>query len=584
MVHVEKNDTSRDADSTAGTEGPPSGPLYAGRYVLGPLLGRGGTCCVYRAWDTQVQRYVALKRLEPPLSEDERARARFRREGRAIAKLSHPSIVTLLDQGSTEDEEYLVFEYVEGQSLKEFIASQGPLPPKVAGQIIGQIAEGLAHVHMSGLVHRDVKPQNILLDSELRARLTDFGIAIGPDWTRVTRAGAVIGSTRYMSPEQIQGRPIDGRSDLYALGLVFYEMLAGRPAFDGTTVAEIGRKQLREKPSPLRELRPDVPEALERVVMRCLEKLPENRFQSMDELVGALVGLDLYQPQRGSTGLLDFLLGSPDYSLSHSLEWEPPEEARLPLPPGVRRRQKRAVRRAGRPLWRDRKRVLGVAAVVIVLGAIALTLGLTLGKSAVAPDIVGLSLDDARDAAARAGYKLEVANQIIAMDGSVGIVTAQDPKHGAKVADKKLKATVTRAPLPVKVTRLTDVDPEGDAEENPTLLPNMVDGDTKTAWTTERYKSSDFNGIKSGVGFAFELEQPATVVRILSSGDRWKGLLLAPEQAGGQLKEVAKIGGKANMLVELPRPITSGRIWITKLDKSADGSFGVGFYEIEFFR
>ncbi len=567
------------------TQETPAADLYEGRYSIGPILGKGGTCCVYRAWDTQLQRYVALKRLEPPLSEDEHIRARFYREGRAIARLSHPNVVTLIDRGSTETEEYLVFEYVEGRSLKDLIKTEGPLDPKRAGQIAGQIAEGLAHVHLTGLVHRDVKPQNILLDSEDRARITDFGIAIGPDWTRVTRVGAIVGSSRYMSPEQIQSRPIDGRSDIYSLGLVFYEMLAGKPAFDGTTLAEIGRKHLREKPEPLSALRPDLPPGVERVVLRCLEKLPENRFQSMDEFLGALVGLSLYEPRRTSGGLLDFLLGGREDSLGDSETWIPPKETLVPPPPGVRRSDRRHLARSRRRhVGQRQKRILTAVGVIIALGVIGVVLGLTLSRPAAAPDLLGLTLDQAKDVAAESGYRVEVERQVVAIDATAGVVTVQDPTAGAVTGENTIMVVVTREPTSVKIARLMDVDPEGDGEENPDLLPALIDGKTDTAWSTEVYKSSDFNGIKQGVGVAFDLDRPATVMRIVSSGDRWRGLLLAVDESGGDLKEIAALGGSTDMTVELPRPVRSGRIWITKLDKTENGAFQVGIFELAFYQ
>ncbi len=598
---IRQTTTPSSGDGTAGPDSPPVEPppaepqpappgeppagLYEGRYSVGPILGKGGTCCVYRAWDTQLQRYVALKRLEPPLSEDEHIRARFHREGRAIARLSHPNVVTLIDRGSTETEEYLVFEYVEGRSLKDLVKAEGPLDPRRAGQIAGQIAEGLAHVHLTGLVHRDVKPQNILLDSEDRARLTDFGIAIGPDWTRVTRVGAIVGSSRYMSPEQIQSRPIDGRSDIYSLGLVFYEMLAGKPAFDGTTLAEIGRKHLREKPEPLHELRPDLPAGIERVVLRCLEKLPENRFQSMDEFLGALVGLGLYEPRRSSGGLLDFLLGGREDSLGDSGEWVPPEEALVPLPPGARRADRRSLPRSKRRrVGRRQKRILTAVGVILALGVIGLVLGLTLGRSVAAPDVLGLTLDQAKEVAAKSGYLVAVDKQVVALDVTAGVVTAQDPTAGATAENNTITVTVTRQPIPVEIARLMDVDPEGDGEENPALLPALSDGKADTAWTTEAYKSSDFNGIKQGVGVAFDLDRPATVMKIVSSGDKWRGVLLATDESGSDLKEIATLGGSASMTIELPQPVRSGRIWITKLDKTESGEFQVSIFELAFYQ
>ena len=306
----------------------PATPLFQDRYELGSILGRGGTCTVYRAWDTRLHRDVALKRLEPPLSEDPHTRARFSREGKAIARLSHPALVTLIDRGSTEDTEYLVYEYVEGRPLKEVVKSEGPFEPERAGRIAGQMADGLSYAHWAGIYHRDVKPQNILLDASGRARLTDFGIATGPEWTRVTRAGAIVGSSRYMSPEQVQGRPIDGRTDVYSLGIVFYEMLAGAPPFDGSTIAEIGRQHIRATPPPLSDIRPELPAEVVRIVDRCLEKLPESRFQSMDELLGALVGVGLYELER-PTGMLDGLKRA-----GHALRSAATEDAEAQGPPG----------------------------------------------------------------------------------------------------------------------------------------------------------------------------------------------------------------------------------------------------------
>jgi serine/threonine protein kinase len=279
------------------TEESGTGPLLKNRYRLGRVLGRGGMCIVYQAWDTKLQRDVAVKRLEPPLNQDPRTRARFDREGRALARLSHPNVVTLIDRGATETDDYLVFEYVEGKSLKELVKEK-PLDVEQAGLILGQVAEGLAAAHQAGIVHRDVKPQNILLDRQGHAKITDFGIATGPDWTKVTKAGSIIGSARYMSPEQVRSKPVDVRSDIYSLGVVMYEMLAGHPPFDGANMPEIARHHLNTPPPPLSALRSDLPPGLERVVMRCLEKLPDDRFVSMDELLGALCSMGLYSLTR----------------------------------------------------------------------------------------------------------------------------------------------------------------------------------------------------------------------------------------------------------------------------------------------
>ena len=174
-------------------------------------------CIVYQAWDTRLQRNVAIKRLEPPLSEDPQTRARFHREGRALAQLSHPNLVTLIDRGSTENEDYLVFEYVEGRSLKEMIRA-GRMPGR-SGPDHGQVAEGLAHAHLAGIIHRDVKPQNILIDRQGHAKITDFGIATGPTGpgSRARGPSSAAPATCRLSRSQ---QPVDARSDIYSLGIV----------------------------------------------------------------------------------------------------------------------------------------------------------------------------------------------------------------------------------------------------------------------------------------------------------------------------------------------------------------------------
>jgi serine/threonine-protein kinase len=546
------------------------------------MLGKGGTCAVYRAWDTRLQRYVAIKRLEPPLSQDARARARFDREGRAIARISHPNIVSLIDQGSSEEEHYLVFEYVEGRSLKDEVASHGPLRPADAGRVAGQIAAGLALVHLAGIVHRDVKPQNILLDAEGRAKLTDFGIAISPDWTRVTRVGAVIGSSRYMSPEQIQNRSVDGRSDIYALGVVFYEMLTGRPPFDGTSIAEIGRKHLQESPTPLSEIRQDLPPGLERVVMRCLEKDPNNRFQTMDELLGALVGLGVYKPERTPTrGLLGAFRpasAAPDDTLGGSGEWVPPPDARLEPPADLRRSEIKRERPASHAL-RTRFIVGGVAAAVIT----AVILLLVLGGKAGAPELVGLSLDAAKESAASVGLKVEVTQQVTTLLQDPNTVTDQDPEPGQKSPDNTVRLTVTREPVPVNISRLADYDPEGDQEENPELLGRMIDGKSDTAWSSESYGDPEFGTNKSGVGVEFELESPALILRIDSLRPGWRGELFI-KTLDGKMTPVAGLEGLESQVIELESTFQNGRIWFTRLTENDESRFQVDISQLLVYR
>ncbi len=603
-----------DAHPPEPSEAAQSGePLYQGRYVMGPPLGKGGTSTVYRAWDTDLKRHVAIKRLQPPLSLDAHARTRFNREGKAIARLSHPNLVTLIDRGSTDTEEYLVFQYVHGRSLKDLIRATGPLEVQDAGQIAGQIAEGLAQAHLAGIVHRDVKPQNILLDAEGRVKLIDFGIATGADWTQVTREGSIIGSSRYMSPEQVQGRPVDERTDIYSLGIVMYEMLTGEPPFHGTTVVEIGRQHVRDRPKPLVEVQPETPPAVDRIVLRCLEKLPESRFQSMDELLGALIALDLYRPQHAGGGLLGALrrtvLGpAHPETLSDSSEWTPPpgtypdlaeadaasylagaggEAAgdRDKLSASPRRTDlKRRRRRRGRGRGGRRLGIIALGAVVVtavVLGAWAL-----FWNTGTAPDLLGKSVDEAKSIAAAAGLKIEVdAEQQLVPGTAAGTVVKQEPAAGAAVPQETVRVVVTREPTAVKLASLKDLDPEGDKKENHDLLPQLIDGDETTGWSTESYKSAAFGNLKQGVGVAFELDSSATMLEITSPVPGWAGEVQAPD-AGGQMTKVATLDGSNKQVVDLGRAVQSGRIWITKLaaDPKNEGRFNAQLSDLRFYR
>jgi eukaryotic-like serine/threonine-protein kinase len=569
-----------------------AGPLLKNRYQLGRVLGRGGMCIVYQAWDTRLQRNVAVKRLEPPLNEDPRTRARFDREGRALAQLSHPNLVTLVDRGSNENEDYLVFEYVEGKSLKELIR-EGHISIEEFGAIVGQVAEGLAAAHRAGIVHRDVKPQNILIDRQGHAKVSDFGIATGQDWTRVTRAGAIIGSARYMSPEQIRSKPVDARSDIYSLGVVMYEMLAGNPPFDGTNMPEIARLHLNAAPTPLGDVRTGLPAGLEKLVMRCLEKAPDDRFASMDELLGALVGLGLYSPQVAAevsqAGRRSHRRGADDDRASRRASAAGPAASGPGSSRGDEDGDKRWVREHARLLERKRRaqrrwKILGT---LVGAGVLALVIALIVTQTGGggAPNVVGLTLDEAQRVAEKSGMTVEVSEKIPTFDEAEGTVLSQDPLPDAKVPDDVLNLTVSREPAAVEVASIIDVDPEGDnKQENREDVDNVVDGKDTTSWTTELYRTADFSNLKTGVGLDFTLEEEATMIRIDSPVEGWKGELLQ-DTSTDTTARLAVFDGKSTQIITLRDPIDSGRIWFTALALLTDSErYGVEISEIYFYK
>src|SRR5918997_1139124 len=260
-----------------------SGELFATRYRMIRKLGGGGMADVYLAEDQELGRRVAIKILHGRYANDDQFVERFRREAKHAAGLSHPNIVSIFDRGEAEGTYYIAMEYLEGRSLKELIASRGPAPVTLAIEYTRQILAALRVSHRTGVVHRDIKPHNILIDGEGRLKVTDFGIArAGP--SQMTEAGSIIGTAQYLSPEQAQGAPVSESSDLYSVGIVLYELLTGEVPFSGESPVEIAMKHLSQVPAPPSHLRPEIPHDLDLVVMRALAKDPDDRYQSADEM------------------------------------------------------------------------------------------------------------------------------------------------------------------------------------------------------------------------------------------------------------------------------------------------------------
>jgi serine/threonine-protein kinase len=258
-----------------------------GRYELLSELGQGAMGVVYKAIDPLIDRTVAIKTINLNLSKDELAdfEERFNREARSAGRLSHPNIVTIYDVGRADHVAYMAMEYLEGRELKDIIASGETLPLDRIVEITAQIADGLAFAHDNGVIHRDIKPANIMVLSNGCVKITDFGIAKMSSGSR-TQVGIVLGSPKYMSPEQVVGKPVDGRSDIFSLGTVLYELLAGRPAFGGgeNTLATIMYRILNETPVLPGKINPTVPGSLDYIVSKALAKEPENRYQSAREM------------------------------------------------------------------------------------------------------------------------------------------------------------------------------------------------------------------------------------------------------------------------------------------------------------
>ena len=268
------------------------GQLYAGRYEVIEEVGRGGMGRVYKAFDRQIREQVALKLLKPEISFNEKAVERFRNELRFARRIAHPRVCKFYDLGESGLTHYLTMEYVEGEDLKAFIRRSNHLTTPKAVDIGRQIAEGLAEAHRLGVIHRDLKPQNIMIDREGKAKIMDFGLARHSDGDGLTGSGMMLGTPEYMAPEQVDLKEIDARADLYALGVILYEMVTGHVPFKGETPMAVALKHKSERARDVRESNPLVPDSLIAVIEKCLEKDPQKRYQTADEVVAALTQVE----------------------------------------------------------------------------------------------------------------------------------------------------------------------------------------------------------------------------------------------------------------------------------------------------
>ena len=261
------------------------GTLIGGRFRLEEKVGSGGMSSVYRAFDPTLERHVAIKLMHRDISNDADQLERFRREARAVAQLNHPHVVTVIDAGEDDGNPYIVFEYVEGETLKDRIRRLGRLPVAEAVAYAVEIGRALECAHSHMLVHRDVKPQNVLIDPDGRAKVTDFGIARSLEAQGLTATGRVLGTTDYVSPEQALGHEVTAQSDIYSLGIVLYEMLTGEAPFKADTQVAVAMKHVREPLPDVQRRRPEISAALAAVVERATAKETANRYATIEEMV-----------------------------------------------------------------------------------------------------------------------------------------------------------------------------------------------------------------------------------------------------------------------------------------------------------
>ncbi len=484
------------------------GECIADRYELEELVGRGGMSSVFRAHDTLLERNVALKVLHEHYGEDADQIERFRREARAVAQLSHPNIVTVIDRGERDGRQYIVFEFVEGENLKQLVLREGPLPVRQAVEIGLQVAEALAFAHRQGLVHRDVKPQNILLTRDGEAKVTDFGIARAVDVHGLTQTGSVVGTSHYIAPEQASGRAVDSQSDVYSLGTVLYELLTGDVPFQGENFIAVALKHVSEPAPSAAARRGDVPPRLDGALRRAMAKEPSERFDSMeafaDELERCLAELGPDSPNEAT-----MVVPAPAATPAPAA---PPEA----LPELV---STPAAGRGRRRLW-----------VPLVLAGLV--------AAGVVTALFALGTIDLRRGSGSAGTR------------STG-------------------ETTTSANLqPVPLRAVATDDPANDGEHD-VDVPKATDGDPNTFWSTEGYDADLPEIGKAGVGIVLAAgARRVAEVRVTSDTPGFTARIQAGANDHGPFHDVSKpaIVGSAHTFAldgtAHPRYLV---IWITKL-------------------
>ena len=387
---------------------PNVGDVIQGRYVLRAKLDSGAMADLYLANDLRLNRQVALKVLSPELAGDAGAVDRFRREAESAGALVHPNIVTVYDWGRVDDTAFLVMQYVAGADLRKLLRERGPLAESEALRLAADVAAALEVAHSHGIVHRDVKPRNVLVDANGTALLADFGIAAPTD--ERAEPEAVYATALYVSPEQAQGWPVDGRGDLYSLGAMLYELLTGQPPFRGDTPEAIARQHVHAAVVAPRRLCPQLSAATERIVLQALEKHPSRRFANAGEMRRALLGAAA-QPKRSSPHPWSWTAPRRwwNWRVARPSSWTAPRSWNWAAP---------------------RSWIWVVAAAPLMLLLVVGAPRLATARQANVPRLAGQTVDAARHAAAQAGLTLEL-QELPTQDTPAGVIVSQDPQADA---------------------------------------------------------------------------------------------------------------------------------------------------------
>ncbi|QNG20789.1 Stk1 family PASTA domain-containing Ser/Thr kinase [Rhodococcus triatomae] len=447
------------------------------RYELGEILGFGGMSEVHLARDVRLSRDVAIKVLRADLARDPTFYLRFRREAQNAAALNHPAIVAVYDTGEAETDAgplpYIVMEYVDGDTLRDIVRGSGPMAPRRAMEVISDVCAALDFSHRNGIVHRDVKPANVMINRAGAVKVMDFGIAraISDASSPMTQTAAVIGTAQYLSPEQARGEQVDARSDVYSLGCVLFEILTGEPPFKGDSPVAVAYQHVREDPQTPSEINPDIPRELDSVILKAMSKNPANRYQSAADMRS-----DLVRVLSGQRPSAPMVMNDEDRTTILGAVGGGGGRGPVPPPPDTtdRRREPAESEKKRSPL---KIALLALAAllVVAVVGGFLWALGPGSPTQVAVPDVTGQSADEAETTLQNAGFRVERQNK---PDRNVaeGNVINTRPVAGVRIDERStVTIEVSSGPEQVSVPRLTGLTQQ-EAQQALAAVGLRVDG------------------------------------------------------------------------------------------------------------